>query len=145
MIYPSPMNLIRKKQCNSYFYDSPFLRFRLHDKWTIRDLLLPERSKVSFLTISVTHLKVNRLFGNSSRANAKSHFPPGKIMKLKALSTYFRLYFTSNKIPDIRLIRSEEVSTLVEYMDVWNKKSDKVQEILSKVEIKFDPSNFMRF
>ena len=66
-------------------------------------------------------------------------------MKLKALSTYFRRCFTVNRIPDVRLIRSEEVSTFVEYMEVWNKKSDKVQEILSKVEIKLDPSNFTRF
>ena len=88
---------------------------------------------------------MNRLFGNSSRVNARIYFPLGKIMKLTALSTYFRRYFTVNRIPDIRLIRSEEVSTFVEYMEVWNKKSDKVQEILSKVEIKFDPSNFTRF
>ena len=126
--------LIRKKQWNNFrlsFSQSSITRFMDHEGLTsAQELTIIRPSDLSDSLESV-----DGFFVNSSRSNARIYFRPGKIMKLKALSTYFRRYFTANRIPDIRLIRSEEVSTFVEYMEVWNKKSDKVQEILSKVEI----------
>ena len=61
---------------------------------------------------------VNCLFGNSFQANAKIYFPPGKMMKLKAPSSYFRCCFTANRISEVRLIGYVEVSTFGEYMKV---------------------------
>ena len=66
-------------------------------------------------------------------------------MNLKTLLLYVRRCFTAKRNPDIRLIEPVEVSIFVEYKRVWNKKSHKVHEILSKVKIKFDLSNFTRF
>jgi len=88
---------------------------------------------------------VNKLFGAQRVVASRIYFSHGRIMRLKALSSFFRRCMVANRIPDVRIIGPSQVDSYEDHLDVWSKKADNVQDAISNNSIKFDPSNFIKF
>ena len=88
---------------------------------------------------------INKLFGAQTRIASRIYFPHARILKLKSLSSYFRRCLTANRIPDIRLIGTDEVSNFEDFLEDWTSKASSIQDVISNNSFKFDATNFTKF
>ena len=88
---------------------------------------------------------INKLFGAQTRIASRIYFPHARILKLKSLSSYFRRCLTANRIPDIRLIGTDEVSSFEDFLEDWTSKASSIQDVISNNSFKFDATNFTKF
>ena len=123
------------------FPENAITRLIIHEGLSsARDL---SRTRPKHLSDSLE--SVNKLFGAQRVVASRIYFSHGKIMRLKALSAFFRRCITANRTPDIRLIGPNQVDAYEDHLDVWSKKADNIQDAISNNSIKFDPSNFIKF
>ena len=104
-----------------------------------------EFSRIRPKNLSDSLENVNKLFGAQARLASRIYFPHSRIIRLKAMSAYFRRCLSCNRIPDIRLLDMERLSTYEDHLDIWTRKADSVLDIVSNNTIKFDPTNFIKF
>ena len=104
-----------------------------------------EFSRIRPKNLSDSLENVNKLFGAQARLASRIYFPHSRIIRLKAMSAYFRRCLSCNRIPDIRLLDMEQLSTYEDHLDIWTRKADSVLDIVSNNTIKFDPTNFIKF
>ena len=88
---------------------------------------------------------VNRLFGNHQTPARRIYFAPVRMLKLKALAAYLKRCLDTFRIPDIRLIETNNVDIFVQNYDVWIDSSGDIEDVIKKSAIKFEPTKFVKF
>ena len=75
-------------------------------------------TRVKDLEMSMT--SVNRLFGSHATIARRIYFSPIRMLRIKALSVYFKRCLDTHRIPDITIIDVATVSRHVQSLDIWN-------------------------
>lgn len=100
-------------------------------------------TRVKDLEMSMT--SVNRLFGSHATIARRIYFSPIRMLRIKALSVYFKRCLDTHRIPDITIIDVATVSRHVQSLDIWNESTGEVDDIIKQNKIEFSTSKFTRF
>ena len=116
---------------------------RLIEQEGITDARVLANTRVKDLEISMTN--INRLFGSHNTPARRIYFSPVRMLRIKALSVYFKRCLDANRISDIRIVDVNTVNLLSQNMEIWNQTSGEVDDVIKQAKIEFSTSKFTRF
>ena len=95
--------------------------------------------------IETSLTNINRLFGSQTSAARRIYFAPIRVLRVKALSAYFRRCLDANRVPDIRIIDLPAINRLIQNLDIWSESSGDVDDVIKQSKIEFSTEKFTRF